>query len=87
MHQSSEFQNIVSIQTARSRRVAREHEAAGTDDTLRAGKAGGFIRDGKDNADHDLMTTRAGLNALQIFARIGGLSPVYLSQEYFDSIR
>lgn len=85
MHPSSESQNVVSLQTARSKRVRREHQT-GLNDSQPVNKAGGFVIEGKDGAQRHLMTTRAGLNALKTFAQIGGLVPIYLSQQYFDAI-
>ncbi len=49
-------------------------------------KQGGFIRGGQDGAELDLITTHSGLNALRIFSKIGSLKPIYLNQEFFDSV-
>jgi hypothetical protein len=76
-------QKVIPIQFARDKRAKREHERSCQEEAPKASR-GGFIIDGHDAADLGLMNTSAGLNALRIFAKIGSLSPVYLSQEYFN---
>ncbi len=49
-------------------------------------KQGGFVLNGQDGAELDLLTTHGGLNALRIFSQMGSVKPLYLNQEFFDSL-
>ncbi|MBK8190702.1 MAG: hypothetical protein IPK79_09680 [Vampirovibrionales bacterium] len=51
-----------------------------------APKQGGFILNGRDHANINLMHSQGGARAMQIFKRLGDhLRPLYLSQQFFDA--
>lgn len=47
---------------------------------------GGFIRNGLDGARYHLMETAPGIQALQVFTAVGSLAPIYINQQFFDSL-
>lgn len=49
-------------------------------------KQGGFVRNGLDGARYHLMETRCGVQALKVFTTIGQLAPIYINQQFFDSL-
>lgn len=49
-------------------------------------RQGGFVRNGLDGARYHLMETASGIHALQVFTAVGQLAPVYINQQFFDSL-